>query len=272
MVEAYVAAINACDAEAATTLFAADGMIEAPRRSSVGRDAIRGDLRNFIDQGGTLTTIDVTVDGNTVIATQEVRQPRIQNFGIERIIRIGTFVISAGEIASVSPEPDTSDPDTTRFTAAQEAGGGGGGGIAGSGPASLPATGSGGLADAADAVGTSMPLLLASVLAGLTLLVGLGASVALKRQRAFAWRLPGAAVPTLRASSEADYLPAAATRRPFRPLSLGSLGLRHTRGRLGKHRFSPPAHEHRGRQGRRSDHLIEAIPQLRAVGVPASTR
>ena len=39
-----------------------------------------------------------TVTGDTVTATQEVRQPQISAFGIDRIIRIDTFVVRDGEI------------------------------------------------------------------------------------------------------------------------------------------------------------------------------
>lgn len=105
-----------------------DGVILAPRNSFSGRFEIEADLQNFIDRGGSLTTIALAVTGDTVTATQEVRQPQISAFGIDRIIRIDTFVVRDGETVSVSPRPDTSDPDTARFSAMQEAAGAGAGG------------------------------------------------------------------------------------------------------------------------------------------------
>ena len=182
VVQAFVAAINSGDADAAAALFATDDVLAAPMHTFAGREEIAADLQGFIDQGGTLTTIDVDLVGDTVTATQEVRQPQIAAFGIDRIIRIDTFVVIDGEITSLSPRPDISDPDTARFAASQMGamGGGGGGGMMTPSPGALPATGSGGLADGRGNPGTWLPLSLAAALA---VLGGLAERAAIRRQR-----------------------------------------------------------------------------------------
>ena len=189
VVEAFVAAINGGDAAAAASLFAEDAVVEAPLLTIVGRDAIQGELQNAVDMGNTLTTIDIEVAGDTVTAIQEVRNPQIAALGIDRIIRIDTFVISAGEIVSWSPRLDTSDPDTVRFQQAQMAAGGGppGGPPAGptpppAAPDALPDTGSGGLTSGNGGSGW----VALSLAGGLALFVVLGsgtARIAIRRRR-----------------------------------------------------------------------------------------
>ena len=183
VVEAFAEAINSGDVDAAVALFAEDGVIENPNRRFVGLAEIRGDLQAQVDQGINMTNVSVEVSGSSVMVIQEIRQPRIEAFGIERIIRIATFEIRDGKIVSLAAMPDTSDPDTARFVASQ--GPGGGAGPAGpppAGPEALPDTGSGGLAD--NKSGSAwFALSLAAGLAALVLLGGVGGRVVVRRRR-----------------------------------------------------------------------------------------
>ena len=189
VVEAFVAAMNSGDVDAAVALFAEDGVIDLPNKTFAGLTEIRGDLQETVDNGVNITIVSVEVSGSSVTTTQEIRNPQIEAFGIDRIIRIATFEVRDGKIVSLAQMPDTSDPDTLRFQQAQMAAGGGppGGPPAGappppSAPDALPATGSGGLANGNGDSGW----VALSLAAGLALFVVLGsvtARIAIRRRR-----------------------------------------------------------------------------------------
>lgn len=185
VVEAFAEAINAGDIDAAVALFAEDGAINLVNNSFVGPAEIRGDLQNQIDNGINFTNVSIEVSGNTATVIQEVRRPAITDFGIDRIIRLATFEILDGKIASLAAMPDTSDADTLAFQMAQMASGGGGGGGGGGAmamPDSLPSTGSGGLAAGTDD-GAWVALSIAGALAAIVMVSGVGARIAIRRRR-----------------------------------------------------------------------------------------
>ncbi len=183
VVEAFAEAINSGDVDAAVALFAEDAVIDNPRRTFVGLAEIRDDLQREVDNGLNITNVSVEVSGSSVTAIQEIRTPRIEAFGIERIIRIATFELRDGKIVSLAQMPDTSDPETARFQEAQAPGGGGPpAGPPPAGPEALPDTGSGGLA-ADKSGGAWFALSLASGLAALVLLGVVGGRVVVRRRR-----------------------------------------------------------------------------------------
>ncbi len=195
VVEAFTAAFNSGDVDAALAWFASDAVVELRVRTDTGSAAIRADLQREIDSGTNITNTSVEVSGNHVMLIQEVRAPRVTAFGIDRILRIATFDIIDGLIVFHSRDADTSDPDTVAFQMAQMASGGGGGGGAGTGagagagaggggaaPAALPSTGSGGLADG-DQASAWFALSVAAGLASLVALAGISARAARRRRR-----------------------------------------------------------------------------------------
>ncbi len=199
VVEAFVAAMNSGDVDAAVALFAEDAVIELAMGTFVGLTEIRGDLQRNVDMGLNVTNVSVEVSGNIVTAIQEVRNPQVEAFGIDRIIRIATFEIRDGKIVFLTRMGDTSDPDTVRFQEAQRAAGGGGPGEPPpaapdaeaeaepepeviSAPDALPDTGSGGLANGNGGSGWAA-LSLAGGLALFVVLSSVTARIAIRRRR-----------------------------------------------------------------------------------------
>ena len=115
VVEAFVAAMNSGDVDAAVALFAEDGVIDLPNKTFAGLTEIRGDLQETVDNGVNITIVSVEVSGSSVTTTQEIRNPQIEAFGIDRIIRIATFEVRDGKIVSLAQMPDTSDPGYPAF-------------------------------------------------------------------------------------------------------------------------------------------------------------
>ncbi len=118
VVEAFVAAFNSGDVDAAVALFAEDAVIESPRNTFVGLTEIRDDLQGEVDNGNNITIVSIEVSGSSVTTTQEIRNPRIEALGVERIIRIATFEVRDGKIVSLAQAPDLSDPQTAQVQGA----------------------------------------------------------------------------------------------------------------------------------------------------------
>jgi hypothetical protein len=120
---AFVAAIQANDADAFAALFAPDGVLVTPFGVFRGREEIQGFQAGLIanNPGLAVTFTEPTVMHTTAVSRDEVSAETFRAAGAERIIIIHTLVVADGQIAVLANIPDPDDPVTTEFFAAMAA-------------------------------------------------------------------------------------------------------------------------------------------------------
>ncbi len=120
VVAAYVAAVNAGNADGAAATFSENATdVHAPARGScsrqspcIGRPAILADLRARIALHDCFTIVEQTVQGSVVLSRVEVWNDDIRANGVDRIVNQWMTLVDQGRIAARYAVPDLSDPQT----------------------------------------------------------------------------------------------------------------------------------------------------------------
>jgi uncharacterized protein (TIGR02246 family) len=120
---AFVAAIQANDADAFAALFAPEGVLVTPFGVFRGREEIQGFQAGLIANNPDLavTFTEPTVTHNTAVSRDEVSAETWRAAGAERIIIIHTLVVANGQIVVLANIPDIDDPVTRAFFTPMEA-------------------------------------------------------------------------------------------------------------------------------------------------------
>ena len=120
---AFVAAIQANDADAFAALFAPEGVLVTPFGVFRGREEIQGFQAGLIANNPDLevTFTEPTVAHNTAVSRDEVSAEAWRAAGAERIIIIHTLVVANGQIVVLANIPDIDDPVTRAFFTPMEA-------------------------------------------------------------------------------------------------------------------------------------------------------
>ena len=122
----FIEAMNRRDVDAALALYTDDATIVADVPGTlcpapagcVGKAAIRRELELRVASGAQFAIPQAQVTGDTAIAQIEVRNPGLQQAGIDRILTVVNIVERGGKIASVRASLDTNDPGSARLLAA----------------------------------------------------------------------------------------------------------------------------------------------------------
>ncbi len=111
--QAYIAAANSGDFDAALAFYADDAVVRNPLGLFVGRDAIAGWLRQDVQTTRATPADFQQINGETVINTGTVRLQRFADLGIEQVAYRSEYLIRQGKIIFFAP--------TTQLTPEQQA-------------------------------------------------------------------------------------------------------------------------------------------------------
>jgi hypothetical protein len=118
---AYERAVNRGDTEAASALFAPDGVVRGTRfcpadNPCAGREAVRDRfLKPLAQLGLRLSQLDAKSEGDTLTVRLEARNKAVSNANFARVIIIDRIVVRDGLFRSIDVAYDRSDAETAAF-------------------------------------------------------------------------------------------------------------------------------------------------------------